>query len=172
MLLGGPIQEDQLMTDTAHRTRKNVADEFEIRNVVHRYADASSRRDPAGVASVFTSDCEWHSPAIGTHQGKDAVASFFATMLEDWNAFIQGLLSGVVVLDPADPDRATGRWFVEETGQQTSGAHLTVSGVYHDEYIRDAGTWRIRRRRYDPLLLRTVDSVTALPYPTDVHEIG
>jgi uncharacterized protein (TIGR02246 family) len=159
------------MTETVRRARNNVADELEIRDLVHRYADASSRRDPASVASVFTSDCEWHSPAMGTHEGQDAVASFFATMLEDWNAFIQGLLSGVVFLDPADPDRATGRWFVEETGQQTSGANLTVSGVYHDEYKRDAGTWRISRRRYDPLLLRADDTVTALPFPTDVPEI-
>ena len=160
------------MTETVQESRDDVADEIAIRAVVHRYADAASRRDPAGVAGVFTADCEWHSPAIGTHQGRDAVASFFATMLQDWTAFIQGLLSGVVVLDGADPDRATGRWFVEETGQQSGGANLTVSGVYHDEYVRDAGRWCIHRRRYDPLLMRADDSVTALPYPTDVPAIG
>jgi len=160
------------MTETVPQTRDHVADEIEIRAVVHRYADASSRRDPAGVASVFTSDCEWHSPAMGTHHGRDAVTSFFATMLQDWNAFIQGLLSGVVVLDEADPDRARGRWFVEETGQRSEGATLIVSGVYHDEYVHEAGTWRIHRRRYDPLLIRADDSVTASPFPTDVPEIG
>ena len=160
------------MPETVPQTRDHVADEIEIRAVVHRYADASSRRDPAGVASVFTPDGEWHSPGMGTHQGQDAVTSFFDTMLQDWNAFIQGLLSGVVVLDGADPDRATGRWFVEETGQRSEGATLIVSGVYHDEYVRDAGTWRISRRRYDPLLIRADDSVTALPFPTDVPEIG
>jgi ketosteroid isomerase-like protein len=160
------------MTETVPETRDHVADEIEIRAVVHRYADASSRRDPVGVAGVFTADCEWHSPAIGTHTGRDALASFFGTMLEDWNAFIQGLLSGVVILDGADPDRATGRWFVEETGQQSGGATLIVSGVYHDEYVREAGTWRIHRRRYDPLLIRADGTVTAMAYPTDVPEIG
>jgi hypothetical protein len=93
-------------------------------------------------------------------------------MLQDWNAFIQGLLSGVVVLDGADPAQAAGRWFVQETGQQSGGALLIVSGVYHDEYVRDADTWRISRRRYDPLLIRAGDTVTAMPYPTDVPEIG
>lgn len=92
-------------------------------------------------------------------------------MLEDWNAFIQSLLSGVVVLDAEEPDHATGRWFVEETGQRSDGTNLTVSGVYHDEYERDAGTWLISRRRYDPLLIRADDTVTALPYPTDVPVI-
>ena len=81
------------------------------------------------------------------------------------------MLSGVIVIDEGDPGRAQGRWFVEETGQRTDGANLTVSGVYHDEYLRDAGVWRINRRRYDPLLMRADDAVTALPYPTDVPEI-
>jgi uncharacterized protein (TIGR02246 family) len=160
------------MPETVRADRDRVTDESEIRAVVHRYADASSRRDPVGVASVFTDDCEWLSPAIGNHQGRDAVAEFFATMLQDWNAFIQAVLSGIVVLDPDDPDRAAGRWFVEETGQQSAGTNLTVSGVYHDEYVREAGLWRIVRRRYDPLLIRADDSVTALPYPTDVPDIA
>lgn len=158
------------MTEAMREAR--VTDEFEIRDLVHRYADASSRRDPAGVASVFTSDGEWVSPTMGNFAGRDAVAGFFATMLADWKAFLQALLSGVVVFDTSDPDRARGRWFVQETGQQSAGADLTVSGVYHDEYLRDAGSWRIARRRYDPLLIRAGDATTALPYPTDVPVIG
>jgi uncharacterized protein (TIGR02246 family) len=159
------------MTETARETRDKVANELEIRDLVHRYADASSRRNPTDVAGTFTSDGEWHSPAMGNYQGRDAVTSFFSTMLEDWDAFLQGVLSGVVVLDAADPDRAAGRWFVEETGQRTDGANLSVTGVYHDEYVRDAGAWRIYRRRYDPLLIRADDAATALPFPADVPAI-
>jgi ketosteroid isomerase-like protein len=159
------------MTETARQARDSVADELAIRDVVHRYADASSRRDPAAVAGTLTVDGEWSSPAMGTFQGRDAVAGFFADMLKDWNAFFQAVLSGVVVLDATDPDRAKGRWFVDETGQQSAGANLTVSGVYHDEYLRAAGTWLISRRRYDPLLIRADDSTTALPFPTDVDSL-
>ena len=153
-------------------SRDRVADEAEIRDVVHRYADAASRRDPAGVASVFTTDGEWLAEELGQHQGSDAVLTFFTSMLDGWNAFIQGLLSGVIVFDATDADRAAGRWFVQETGQRTKGNNLIVTGVYHDEYRRDGGVWRIRRRRYDPLLMNSDGSVTALPYPTDVPEIG
>ncbi|MCV7399982.1 nuclear transport factor 2 family protein [Mycobacterium fragae] len=148
--------------------RDKVADELEIRNLVHRYADASSRRDAADVASTFTAGCEWTSTGLGHHHGRDAVMAFFTEMLANWNVFIQSLLSGVVAFDTADPDKAKGRWFVEETGQRSEGANLVVSGVYHDEYVRDAGAWRIRRRQYDPLLVRADDAVTTLPYPTDV----
>jgi uncharacterized protein (TIGR02246 family) len=151
--------------------RDGLADELEIHALVHRYADAASRRDPGGVASTFTPDGEWQAAALGHYQGRDALVSFFTAMLEDWNAFLQGLLSGVVVLDTADPDRAKGRWFVHEIGQRREGANLSVAGVYHDEYVRDAGQWRITRRRYDRLLVRADDVVTALPFPSDAPSI-
>jgi ketosteroid isomerase-like protein len=144
-----------------------VADQLEIRNVVHRYADAASRRDAAAVASTFTADGQWQSPALGNYRGHDALVPFFTTMLQDWNAFIQGLQSGLVVFDATDSDRAKGRWFVQETGQRCEGTNMSVAGVYHDEYLRDAGEWRISHRRYDPLLFRADDAVTAVPFPTD-----
>lgn len=159
------------MTETLRQSQHALADELEIRNLVHRYADASSRRDAAGVASTIAAEGEWQSPAMGNYQGRDAVASFFATMLEDWNAFIQALLSGVVVFTH-DPDRAKGRWFVQETGQQSGGTNLSVAGVYHDEYVREDSGWRIGRRRYDPLLISADGAVTALPFPADVPTIG
>src|SRR4029077_17097285 len=82
----------------------------------------------------------------------DAMVTFFSAMLGGWNVFLQGLQSGVVVLDAADADHATGRWFVQEVGQRTEGTNLTIAGVYHDEYRRETGVWLIMRRRYDPLL--------------------
>ena len=151
---------------------ESIADEFQIRSLVHRYADAASRRDPAGVASTFTDDGEWHAPELGHFTGRDALVAFFTTMLDGWNVFLQGLQSGVVVVDAGNPDRATGRWFVQETGQRTAGSNIVIAGVYHDEYRREASEWRIARRRYDPLLRNAGGNVTALPFPTDVPPIG
>ena len=65
-----------------------VADELEIRSLVHRYADAASRRDPAGAASTFTSDGEWHAPELGRHC--EAPIAFFTSILDGWNVFLQG----------------------------------------------------------------------------------
>jgi ketosteroid isomerase-like protein len=150
---------------------QSPTEELAIRALVHRYADAASRRDPAGVAATFTADGEWVAVTMGQYRGHDAMMSFFTSMLKDWNVFLQGLLSGVVVLDAADADRAKGRWFVDEIGQRCDGASVSAAGVYHDEYKRDAGAWRIIRRRYDPLLVRSDDVVTTLPFPTDVPNI-
>src|SRR5262249_34833781 len=149
-------------------TTRLIADEHEIRNLVHRYADAASRRDPAGVASTFTIDGEWHAPELGRYKGRDAMVAFFATMLDGWNVFLQGLMSGVVNVDTANPDRATGRWFVNEIGQRFDGANFSIAGVYHDEYRREAGIWLIMRRRYDPLLRCAGGVTTSVLFPTDV----
>ncbi|WP_110319155.1 nuclear transport factor 2 family protein [Mycolicibacterium moriokaense] len=148
-----------------------MTDEHEIRSLVHRYADAASRRDPLGVASTFTNDGEWHARELGHHKGHDAMVTFFSAMLGGWNVFLQGLQSGVVALDAADADHAKGRWFVHEIGQRAEGTNLTIAGVYHDEYRREAGVWLIMRRRYDPLLRSVDGTVTVLPFPTDVHTI-
>jgi hypothetical protein len=109
---------------------------------------------------------------LGRHKGRDAMIAFFTSMLDGWNVFLQGLQSGVVVLNAADADHATGRWFVQEVGQRAEGANLTIAGVYHDEYRREAGGWLILRRRYDPLLRSADGAVTVLPFPTDVRTIG
>jgi hypothetical protein len=94
------------MTQPVSQSRDRVADELEIRKVVHRYADAASRRDAAAVATTFIADGQWQSPELGNYQGHDALVPFFTSMLQDWNAFIQGLLSGLVVFDATDSDRA------------------------------------------------------------------
>jgi ketosteroid isomerase-like protein len=90
-----------------------IADNQRIRNLVHQYADATSRRDPAAVASSFTIDGEWHAPELGHFKGRDAMVAFFTSMLSGWNVFLQGLLSDVVVVDATNLDRATGCWFVQ-----------------------------------------------------------
>jgi hypothetical protein len=81
-------------------------------------------------------------------------------------------MSGVIVVDASNPSRALGRWFVQETGQRAEGTNLIISGVYHDEYIRDENGWLILHRRYDALLRNANGQVTTLPFPTDVPAIG
>lgn len=153
-------------------TLPHTGDEVAIRSLVHRYADAASRRDADGVAGALSTVGTWYSPALGRFTGRDAMLSFFTSMLDGWNVFLQALMSGVVVLDDSNPDRAVGRWFVQEAGQRAEGTNLMISGVYHDEYVRDAGQWLILDRRYDALLRNTNGQVKTHPFPTDVPVIG
>lgn len=153
-------------------TMQHLGDEQVIRDLVHRYADAASRRDALGVASTLTIDGTWFAPDLGHFTGRDAMLAFFTAMLDGWNVFLQGLMSGVIVIDTSNPTRAVGRWFVQETGQRAEGTNLIISGVYHDEYIRDGSAWLILRRRYDALMRNTDGQVRTHPFPTDVPAIG
>ena len=98
--------------------------------------------------------------------------SFFTSMLDGWNVFLQAMTSGVISVDASNPARAVGRWFVQETGQRAEGTNLIISGVYHDEYIRDGNAWLILHRRYDALMRNTDGHITTHSFPTDVPTIG
>ena len=153
-------------------TLPHKGDEQAIRSLVERYADSASRRDPDGIASTFTPDGTWYSPPLGRFAGREAMLAFFTPLLEPWAVFLQAMLSGVVVVDDSNPDRAVGRWFVQETAHHDEGTHLIISGVYHDEYVREGGAWLIQHRRYDALLRDTDGQVTTHPFPADAPTIG
>ena len=137
-----------------------IADEHEIRSsrpplrgrrLPSRSGQASQALSPTTVSGTLRN--------LVTSQGRDAMVAFFTTMLDGWNVFLQGLQSGVVVLDAADADRATGRWFVQEVGQRAEGTNLTDRGrlprrvqarsrsvAHHAPPVRPAAAKRRRRQ--------------------------
>jgi len=156
---------------TAGEHSEAVADELAIRDLVSPYADATTRRDARGVAETFTTDGEWSYAEIGHPRGHDEMIPLFAELLAGWVGFFHAPLSGRIHLDSTDPDRASGRWYMMEMGKRTDGTDFSVWGVYHDSYVRDAGAWRISRRRFDRLFMRTDGPLTASPFPTDVPDM-
>ena len=145
-----------------------VTEELALRDLVHRYADAVSRCDSEAVAQCFTADGVWDVRGHGESQGRAEIAAFLDGLLDGWTTIVHALLSGRVHLDPTDHDRATGRWYIAEFGQRADGTEVHFAGVYHDEYVRDAGRWRFARRRYDSMFRRVGDELTTSPFPADV----
>ena len=147
---------------------EKLADEMAIRDLIARYADATTRRDAAGVAATFTPDGEWIATGLAHLRGVDEMVPRFSEFLSPFSAFLHALLSGIVRLDPEDPDRATGRWYMMELGQLPDESDLSVWGVYHDVYRREAGEWRIAERRFDQLFSRRGEGLRTTPFPLDV----
>jgi ketosteroid isomerase-like protein len=145
--------------------RDPVAEEFALRDLVARYADAVTRQDTRAVAELFTADGEWIVTGHGEPRGHDEIAAFLDGLLGNWNGIVHALLSGRVHLDPADPDRATGRWYISEFGEVSGGDEVFFAGVYHDVYVRDEGLWRFARRQYNSLFRRTGADVATTPFP-------
>jgi len=142
-----------------------VADELGVRDLLARYADAVTRQAPAEVAALFTADGTWTVTGYGEHRGPAAVEAFLSELLDRWDTIVHALLSGTVALDPADGDRATGRWYISEFGLRVDGVELFFAGVYHDTYVRIPGGWRFATRRYDSMFRRVDGEVTTSPFP-------
>ncbi len=140
--------------------------EARVRDLVAHYADAVTRQAADEVSLLFSPDGVWTVTGYGTHEGRDAVRGFLAGLLEHWDTIVHALLSGRVALDPEDPTRARGRWYISEFGVRTDGTEVFFAGVYHDEYVARDGTWYFARRRYDSMFRRIGTEVSTSPFPT------
>jgi uncharacterized protein (TIGR02246 family) len=144
-----------------------VVEEPALRDLVHRYADAISRRDSATVAECFAADGAWTVAGYGEPRGRAEIAAFLDGLLDGWATIVHALLSGRVRVDPTDHDRATGRWYIAEFGQRADGTEVFFSGVYHDRYVREEGLWRFAHRRYDSMFRRVGADLSVSPFPAD-----
>lgn len=147
--------------------RDRVAEELALRDLVARYADAVCRQDSHAVAECFTADGVWTVTGYGEPRGRTEIVAFLDGLLDGWEVIVHALLSGRVGIDPSDHDRATGRWYISELGRRRDGTDVLFAGVYHDEYVREGGSWRFGRRRYDSMFRRVGADVTTSPFPAD-----
>lgn len=145
---------------------QQLADELAIRKLVHSYSDAIVRRDTEAWGGTWAEECEWKIFGKSVHGREDIVAT--------WQKFMGGLpfvhqqASGGLI-DFADGG-PTGRWYVTEYGvSEDDGPGTSILGVYHDDYINEAGTWRFSRRIFNALYMGPPDlSAQARPFPENL----
>jgi uncharacterized protein (TIGR02246 family) len=121
-------------------------DELAIRDLIERYADAVNRRDASDWGALWTHDGVWEVFG-GAIAGRDAVVA-------TWSGAMQGFpfvfhLAHSAVIEVAG-DAARGRWTISEQLVDAAGRAQTLLALYHDEYRREPGGWRIARRRLEP----------------------
>ena len=129
-------------------------DRREISDVLVRYATGIDRRDWPLLRSVFTEDCELDYGEIGAFVGVDAVVQFMAdTHL--WAGHTLHRITNQSV--EVDGDTATARAYVDALIMaQDNASGVDAVGFYDDELVRTDTGWRIRRRRFTTVLMRTV----------------
>ena len=134
-------------------------DERAIRDLIERYADAVNRRDAAAWAALWTADGVWE--VFGS-----AIPGRYA-VLGAWSAALKGFafvfhVSHSAVIELAG-DTARARWTISEQLVDARGRASLLLALYHDQYCREAGAWRIARRRLEPLYQGPPDLSGALP---------
>ena len=129
-------------------------DSQDIRDVLLRYATGIDRRDWPLFRTVFTDDCELDYGEIGHWRGVDAVVEFMVAAHEMAGHTLHRITNQAVSVDG---DAATAQAYVDAlimSQDNTSG--VNAAGFYDDELIRTDTGWRIRRRRFTTVMVRTV----------------
>lgn len=129
-------------------------DRQDIRDVLIRYATGIDRRDWPLFRTVFTDDCELDYGEIGHWRGVDAVVEFMVAAHEMAGHTLHRITNQAVSVDG---DAATAQAYVDAlimSQDNTSG--VNAAGFYDDELVRTDTGWRIRRRRFTTVMVRTV----------------
>ena len=132
----------------------NREDRQDISDVLVRYGTGIDSRDWTLFRTVFADDCELDYGEIGRWHGIDAVVDFMVAAHEMAGHTLHRISNQAVTVDG---DTATARAYVDAlimSQDNTSG--VNAAGFYDDEFVRTDAGWRIRRRRFTTVIVRTV----------------
>ncbi|MFB1297875.1 nuclear transport factor 2 family protein [Mycobacterium sp. pW049] len=132
----------------------NREDRQDISDVLVRYGTGIDSRDWTLFRTVFADDCELDYGEIGRWHGVDAVVDFMVAAHEMAGHTLHRISNQAVTVDG---DTATARAYVDAlimSQDNTSG--VNAAGFYDDEFVRTDTGWRIRRRRFTTVIVRTV----------------
>ncbi len=128
--------------------RQDVAD------VLVRYATAIDRRDWALFQACFTEDCEADYGDIGVWHGADAITEWMERAHAGLGHTLHRITNQAIV---PSGDGVAARSYVDAivmARDNQTGSRAV--GYYDDELVRTDDGWKIARRRFTMVLLRTV----------------
>ena len=93
-----------------------MSDEYAIRQLVEKYADAVNRVDKEDWASTWCEDSEWDLSSMPAVSGKDAIVELWVNAMAGFPFVAQLIQNGTTEING---DTATGRWYIVEHIQTT-----------------------------------------------------
>jgi hypothetical protein len=132
-----------LIEDLAARLDR-VEAELALHRLAYDYCIGADHRDLVRWQQVWTADGVWETSPDRVHRGLDAIT---AAVSGQWQAFPIMQHSTVNHVVDVAGDTATGRCDVVVQVQLGDGRWIVGGGAYEDEYRKEAGVWRISRRR-------------------------
>jgi len=131
-----------------------MVDEWDIRELAVRFADAITRGDFTDMPQLWMPDGVWRIMPPGdahVEGGGEHIAEVLTERSAAWQFFVQIVHHGLVRLDG---DRAHARWYLTETARPAGGGDDYFNhGLYVDELVRTADGWRFSSRAYHYLYL-------------------
>jgi 3-phenylpropionate/cinnamic acid dioxygenase small subunit len=131
-------------------------DRQDISDVLVRYGTGIDSRDWPLFRTVFTDDCELDYGEIGTWHGVDAVVEFMVAAHDMAGHTLHRITNQAATVDG---DTATARAYVDALiMSQDNSSGVNAAGFYDDELVRTDSGWRIKRRRFTTVIVRTVSA--------------
>lgn len=130
-----------------------MADRSKIENVLASWAYGYDARDVARMADCFTEDAVMTmdiggNETMGPYVGHAEVMKHFTDHHAVQTDQRRHVTTNVVVDDETD-DSATVVSYLTLLVSEGGTTRLQATGVYHDQFVVEAGRWRIRRRHLD-----------------------
>jgi ketosteroid isomerase-like protein len=131
---------DLVRLEQIERRLQVLEDVEAIRNLKARYAAlCDNQYDADGIASLFTEDAIWESPALGRFEGRDAIRSFFRGASGIFSFAIHYSLNGQIEV-VGDTARACWYLFMPCTVAAGNRA-MWRAGIDHETYR--PGGWNL-----------------------------
>jgi hypothetical protein len=151
------------MSDIERRMRR-IEDRLALEDLNVRYFIASDDSNTATIAATFAEDAEFYASGVLCGRTRDGIVRFIAEKRGTMGLSVHALQSAV--FEFADDDHASGIVSIQLDVVQDGKAY-TGALRYCDEYVRDDGAWRFKRRDMLTVYFGTRDEIgTALPSDT------
>ena len=117
----------------------------DIEDLVHRYSDAVVHANRDQWSETWSDDAVWDMGKGRRVEGREAILELWLTAMERFDAVVQTVMNGAVDLDER-AGAGTGRWYIHEVMQRSSGERSLMVGHYDDRYVRTNAGWRFAER--------------------------
>jgi uncharacterized protein (TIGR02246 family) len=134
---------------TLEKQVQQLQDEKAIREVIIRYGETLDAKDYAGYASLFASDGVW-TGGFGSFTGPAAIQQMLEKNLgKPEQGYINKtsfhLMTTEVIEVDGDTAKARSR-YTFFTASPDNKPTPALAGRYIDEFVRENGTWKIKKR--------------------------
>ena len=136
------------MAKTTEQLVEELADREAIRDLPKRYCHYVWTNDVEGMMSIFTADGMLSTQnADGGNEEREIRGDALRQFYVDLDNLKPRPYIHNHVLELQGNGRAVGTCYVE-LRVQTRDMEWMGTGYYHDEYVKDAGVWKFKARRY------------------------
>ena len=137
-----------------------VEDELAIRNLLARYGDAASRRDPDAWIATWAADCLWDLGGGRVTRGHEETLTLWRSSIAKYPWVVQVPASGLI--EEVDGE-VRGTWYVLELNHVADGSGVMHLGHYRDTYVKTDDGWRFATRRFQLVYRGAMDAGTVNP---------